>query len=131
MNVVAENDSALVPRVRNHPFVARRTHNEGRMHFPFSPPGSTCRVEQNRAARNCQSCEDICRKFGRLFVAEVVDLRQQEPVAQADDAQANRNEKGRSFRQRPMCWPPVTRCRVVHLVTPEESSRCYVRRNWM
>src|ERR1019366_3909347 len=115
MNVVTENDSALVPRVRGHLFVARWTHDERRMDFPFFPPGSTRRVEQNRATRNGHRAEDVNRKFGRLFVAEVVDLRQQEPVAEADDAQANRDEKGRSFRQRRMCWPPVTRCRVVHI----------------
>src|ERR1039457_5357398 len=130
MNVVAENDSASVPRVHGHPFVARWTHDERRRHFPLFPSGSARRIKQSRAARNCQPAEDICREFGRLFVAEVVDLRQLEPVAEADYAKANRDEKGGSFRQRRMCWPPVTRCRVFHIVTPEESSRCYVRRNW-
>jgi len=115
MDVIPKNNPTLVPRVCGHLFVARRTHDERRMHLPLLPPGATRHVEQNRATRNCQPAEDVSRQFDRLFVAEVIDLRQQEPVAEADDAQANRDQKGRCFRKRRACWPPVTRWRVVHI----------------
>src|ERR1700678_680911 len=90
------------------------------MNLPLFPPGPTRGVEQSCATRNGQPAEDVCSKFGRLLVAEVIDLRQQKPGAEADDAQADRNEKGRSFSQRRGCWPPATRCRVVHIGFPED-----------
>src|ERR1017187_4486385 len=121
MNVVAENDSASVPRVHGHPFVARWTHDERRMHFPLFPSGSARRIKQSRAARNCQPAEDICREFGRLFVAEVVELRQQEPI---EMKKAGVSDSGAcAGRRSPDAVFSI-------LVTPEESSRCYVRRNW-
>ena len=100
MNVVPEDDAALVPCRCDHPFVTSGTHHERRMDLPFFPPGPASRIEQRRATGNCQRAQDVGSQFGRLVVAEVVNLRQQEPVAEADDAQANCNEKSWSFRQR-------------------------------
>ena len=117
MNVIPKNNAALVPCRCDHPLITSGTHDKRRMDFPFFPPGSARRIEEEGATGNCQRTEDVGCHFSRLVVAEVVDLRQQEPVAEADDAQANYDEESRGFRQRRVCWPPVTRCQVVHIIS--------------
>ena len=98
MDVVTEYDRCLIPRFRDRLFVTGGTHNERRMDLPLFAPGTTRCIKQERCTRDGDRAQNVHAQFRGLRIAEVVDLRQQEPVADADHAESDRNEKCRSFR---------------------------------
>ena len=97
VDVVAEDHRILLPGLFDQLAVARRAHDQRRVHFAVFTPGAASGVEVHRGAGDGNGTQDVHRNFGGLQVGEVIDLGQHQPIHGAECAQADDGGEGWGF----------------------------------